>query len=253
MRQEPWLVIGPLDPPPHPPTRHGSSTHRRSELIARLNQLANRLQHFQQRHGTQLSRADREWLYHAQQQVAFDLVELSQGNDTLGVAPEDHELPQEVELIEELTGPIVQLAQAVTQMVQTMRLPRQKPRQRGRAANAAQVPHSPSGTDGAVVYALLIVLGRQEQLGALEKAADGGELRPTNRHDEPMADRGTGPTDDQTDHHRKGTARPLLPRHEMHVRPPQAAPSIQVRRYHEMKIEEQLEILGRLRHRIEGT
>ena len=40
MRQEPWLVSGPMDPLPHPLLPPGSGTHRLSELIARLEQLA---------------------------------------------------------------------------------------------------------------------------------------------------------------------------------------------------------------------
>jgi hypothetical protein len=77
MRQESWLVIGPMDPQPHPTTRSESSYHQLPELIARLERLAQRLQHFQQRYRTQLSRTDQEWLYHTQQQVAFDLAKLA--------------------------------------------------------------------------------------------------------------------------------------------------------------------------------
>jgi hypothetical protein len=253
MRQEPWLVIGPLGPLPHPPTRSGSSTLRLSELIARLTQLAQRLQHFQHRYGTHLSHADREWLYHAQQQVAFDLAEISQFNDTRAVAPKAPEPLQEVELFEQLARPIVQLAQAITQMVQTMPLPRQEPRRGGRAANTAEVPCSPTGADGDAVYGLLLVLGRHEQQGVQEEAADADVLGPKNGYGEPLADPGANPTDDQTHHHRKGASRPSLPQHEVGVPPSHAAPGIRIRRYHEMKMEERLEILGRLRRRIEGS
>jgi hypothetical protein len=133
MRQEPWLVIGPMDPLPHPPLPPGSGTHRLSELIARLEQLLQRLQHFQHRYGTQLSHADQEWLYQAQQQVAFDLAALAQIEYTRGVAPEaPHPLP-EVEPLEPWARPIVQLAQALTQMAQTLPVPRQETRRRGQA------------------------------------------------------------------------------------------------------------------------
>jgi hypothetical protein len=91
-----------MDPRRHPPTRSGSSTPRFSELLARTEQLAQRLQHFQHRYGTQLSHADQGWLYHAQQQVAFYLAELSQLDDTRGVAPEDQGTLQEVEGLEPL-------------------------------------------------------------------------------------------------------------------------------------------------------
>jgi hypothetical protein len=78
MRQELRLVIGPIDPLPHTPILQGWGTYRLSELIVRLAQLAQRLRYFQHRYATQLSYADQEWLYEAQQRVAFDLAALIQ-------------------------------------------------------------------------------------------------------------------------------------------------------------------------------
>jgi hypothetical protein len=88
MRQKPSLMIGPMDPPPHHATRSGAICHQLPELIARLEQLARRLQHFQHRYQTQLSRTEQEWLDHTQQQVAFDLARLSNLDDMGGVVPE---------------------------------------------------------------------------------------------------------------------------------------------------------------------
>ena len=113
MRHEPWLVIGPIPQPPRPSTSSRTSCHQLPELIARMNQLAERLQHFQQCYRTQLSRTDREWLYHTQQQVAFDLAQLTHLADTGGVAPNAPKPPehlQQVEPIEQLAKHIVRPA-----------------------------------------------------------------------------------------------------------------------------------------------
>jgi hypothetical protein len=234
MRQKPSLVIGPMDPLPHPLLPPGSGTHRLSELIARLEQLAQRLQHFQHRSGTQLSHADQEWLYQAQQQVAFDLAALAQIEYTRAVAPEASDPLPEVEPLELWARSIIQLAQALTQMAQTLPVPRQETRRRGRATRAGQVLRSTSRSDGAAVYALLLVLGGQAPLDTQAEAR-------------------AGTTDDQTHHHRKGTSRPFVPAYEAHLRPPHADPGIRVGRDHAMTLEEQLERVGRLRRRIEGS
>jgi hypothetical protein len=234
MRQKPSLVIGPMDPLPHPLLPPGSGTHRLSELIARLEQLAQRLQHFQHRYGTQLSHADQEWLYQAQQQVAFDLAALAQIEYTRAVAPEAPDPLPEVEPLELWARSIIQLAQALTQMAQTLPVLRQETRRRGRATRAGQVLRSTARSDGAAVYALLLVLGSQAPLDAQAEAR-------------------AGTTDDQTHHHRKGTSRPFVPAHEARLRPPHADPGIRVGSDHAMTLEEQLERLGRLRHRIEGS
>lgn len=220
MRQEPWLVIGPMDPLPHPLLPPGSGTHRLSELIARLEQLAQRLQHFQHRYGTQLSHADQGWLYQAQQQVAFDLAALAQLEYTRGVAPEAPDPLPEVEPLEPWVRPIVQLVQALTQMAQTLPVPRQKTRRRDRATRAGQVLRSAARSDGAAVYALLLVLGRQAPPDAQAEAADDTARGPTHGHRRPLAHHGAGTTDDQTHHHRKGTSRPFVPPHEARLRPP---------------------------------
>jgi hypothetical protein len=253
MRQKPSLVIGPMDPLPHPLLPPGSGTHRLSELIARLEQLAQRLQNFQHRYGTQLSHADQEWLYQAQQQVAFDLAALAQIEYTRAVAPEAPDPLPEVEPLELWARSIIQLAQALTQMAQTLPVPRQETRRRGRATRAGQVLRSTARSDGAAVYALLLVLGSQAPLDAQAEARAGTARGPTHGHRRPLAHHGAGTTDDQTHHHRKGTSRPFVPAYEAHLRPPHADPGIRVGRDHAMTLEEQLERVGRLRRRIEGS
>jgi hypothetical protein len=225
-----------MDPLPHSRLPAGSGTHRLSELIARLEQLAQRLQHFQHRFGAQLSHADQGWLYQAQQQVAFDLAALAQLEYTHGVAPEAPDPLLEVEPLEPWARPIVQLAQALTQMAQTLPVPRQKRRRRGRATRAGQVLRSAARSDGAAVYALLLVLGRQSPPDAQAEAADDTVRGPTHGHRRPLAHHGADTTDDRTRHHRKGTSRPFVPAHEARLRP-HVDLDIQVCRAHEMTIE----------------
>ena len=256
MRQEPPLLIGPMDPPPHPITRSGSSCHQLPELMARLEQLARRLQHFQHRYRMQLSRTDQEWLYHTQQQVAFDLARLSNLDDMGGVAPEATEPSeplQELEPTEQLVRQIVSLVQNTTQMIQTVLLPHQKTGKQGLDVTSGRIPHSASSSDGATVDAILIVLGKHNQLEAHEEATDSAASGPSNGHCQPLADRGADTTDVHIHHHLKDTSMPFLPHHEASVGPHHADRNIPVRRYHEMKLDEQIEILGRLRRRLEGS
>ena len=129
MRQASRLVIGPIPQPRHPTTASRASCHQLPELIARLNQLVERLQHFQQRYRTQLSRTDQKWLYHSLQQVAFDLAKLTHLADMGGVAPDapkPAEPLQRVEPGEQLVKQITLLAQNTTAMVQTALLPQQR-------------------------------------------------------------------------------------------------------------------------------
>jgi hypothetical protein len=253
MRPEPWLVIGPMAPRRHPPIRSGSSTPRLSELMARMEQLAQRLQRFQHRYGTQLSHADQGWLYQAQQQVAFYLAELSQLDDTRGVTPEDQGALQEVKGLEPLARQIAQLAEVTAQLVQTMPLPHQEIRQRGRAAAGGRVRHSTSKGHGAAVHAIVILLGRNEQQEAHEEAENGAAGDPTNGLRGPLADHGAGTPEGQTGHNPEGPSTPFVPQHEPHLRTYHTNPGTRARRYHEMSLEEQLEILGRLRRRIERS
>ena len=253
MRPEPWLVIGPMAPRRHPTIRSGSSTSRLSELIARMEQLAQRLQHFQHRYGTQLSHADRGWLYHAQQQVAFYLAELSQLDDMPGVAPEDQGTLQKVEGLEPLAKQIVQLAEVTAQLVQSIPLPHQEIRQRGRAAAKGRVRRSASKSHGAAVHAIVIVLGRNEQQNAREEDEDGVASDPTNGHRKLLANHGAGTTETQIGHDLEGPSTPFVPQHEPRMRTHHTNPGPRARRYHEMSLEEQLEILGRLRRRIERS
>ena len=81
MHHEPWLVMSPVSRPPHSTDGPSASCHQLSELISRMNQMVERLQHFQRRYRTQLSRTDQEWLYHTQQQIAFDLARLALGHE----------------------------------------------------------------------------------------------------------------------------------------------------------------------------
>ena len=127
MRPEPWLLLGPLDPPRHPPIGPRDSTHHLSDLIARMERIAQRLQHFQHRYRTQLSQADQGWLHQAQQQVAFYLAALSQLEDRRAVAPEVQASLQAAVALEPVTGQLLQLRQI-------MPVTRQKTGRRGRAA-----------------------------------------------------------------------------------------------------------------------
>jgi hypothetical protein len=256
MRQEPSLLIGPMDLPPHPITRPGSCCHQLPELITRLLQLARRLQHFQQRYWTQLSRTDQAWLYHTQQRVAFDLARLSNLDDMGGVAPEASEPSeslQELEPTEQLVRQISSLVQNTTQMIQTMLLPRQKAGKQGLDVTSGRSPHPASSSDGATVDAILIVLGNHNQLEAHEEATDGAANGPSDGHRQPLVDRGADITDVHLHHHQKDTSLPFLPQHEASVDPHHADRNISVRRYHEMELDEQIEILGRLRCRLEGS
>lgn len=127
MRPELRLLMAPLDPRRHPPFRSDASAHQLSELIARLERLAQRLQHFQHRYCTQLSQADQGWLYQAQQQVAFYLAALSQFEDRRAAAPEARAPLQTAVVVEPLTGQLLQPGQI-------MPVPRQGTGGRGRAA-----------------------------------------------------------------------------------------------------------------------
>lgn len=253
MRPEPWLLIGPQDPLRQPSIRPGASAHRLSGLIARMERMAQRLQNFQQRYGTQLSHADQRWLYQAQQQVAFYRAALAPLDDLRGVAPEAPEPLQEGGLLEQLAKQVVQIAQATLQTAQILPVPSQKPQRRGRAAGGGRTPYSVSKSNSAAVYGILIVLERNEKQEAQEEASDDAASGATNSPRGPSADHGAGITDGQTRHDPADPSMPFVPQHEPRVRPDHPNQGVWARRYHEMNLEEQLEILGRLRRRIERS
>jgi hypothetical protein len=256
MRQEPSPVIGPTDPPPHPTTRSGPMCHQLPELIARLEQLARRLQHFQHRYQTQLSRTEQVWLDHTQQQVAFDLARLSNLDGMSGVVPEatePSEPHQEVEAMEQLVRQIVNLVQNTAQIIQTKLLPHQKTGKRGLDATDERSPNYASSRDGATVDAILIVLGNHPPVEAHEETSHSAASARSNGRRRPVADHGADATDAPIQHHRKAPSRPFSPQHEASIRPGHANRNIPARRYHEMKADEQIEILGRLRRRLEGS
>jgi hypothetical protein len=253
MRPEPWLLIGPQDPPRQPPMRPRASAHRLSELIARMERMAQRLQNFQQRYGTQLSHPDQRWLYQAQQQVEFYRAALAPLDDLRGVAPAASEPLQQGGLLEQLAKQVVQLAQATAQTAQILPVPSQKPQRRGRAAGGGRTPYSVSKSDNAAVYAILIVLGRNEKQESQEEASYDAASGATNGRRGASADHGAGITDGQTRHDPADPSMPFVAQHEPRLRTDHPDPGIRARRYHEMNLEEQLEILGRLRRRIERS
>jgi hypothetical protein len=87
MRPELWPLMEPMDPQHRPSPRADASPHL-AELIVRVEQVAQRLQHFQHRFRTQLRQADQGWLHHAPEQVAFYRAELSQLDDRRAAVPE---------------------------------------------------------------------------------------------------------------------------------------------------------------------
>jgi hypothetical protein len=218
-----------------------------------MEQMAQRLQHFQQRHGAQLSHADQRWLYQAQQQVAFYRAALASLDNPRDVAPDASKPLQEGELLEQLARLLAQLAQATVQTAQTLPLASQKPRRRGRAAGGGRISRSVSRNDGPAVCAILIVLEGNESQETQGEAADDAASRLTNGQRGPSADHGAGITDGQSCRDTEGPSMPFVPQHEPLLRTHHADPGIRVRRYHEMSLEERLEILGRLRRRIEQS
>ena len=134
--------------------------------------------------------------------------------------------------------------------MQTMPLPHQEIRQRGRAAAGGRVCRSTSKSHGAAVHAIVIVLGRNEQQEAHEEAEDDAASDPTNGPRGPLADYGAGTTEGQTGHDPEGHSTPFVPEHEPRMRTHHTNPGTRARRYHEMSLDEELETLGRLRRRI---
>jgi hypothetical protein len=166
MRPELRPLMEPMDPQRHLPPRADTSPHRLSELIVRVEQVAQRLQHFQHRFRTQLSQVDQGWLHQAQEQVAFYLAELSQLDDRCAVVLEAPAPLQEVASLERLARQLLQLAQAAAPMAQTRPVPRQETQRRGRAAAGERTPRSASRTPGIAVHAILIVLGEARDTGS---------------------------------------------------------------------------------------
>jgi hypothetical protein len=134
-----------------------------------------------------------------------------------------------------------------------MPLPHQEIRQRGRAAAGRRVRRSTSKSHGVAVHAIVIVLGRNEQQETHEEAEDGAASDPTNGRRKPLANHGAGTTEGQTGHNSEGPSTSFVPQHEPRMRTHHANPDTRARRYHDMSLEEQLEILGRLRRRIERS
>jgi hypothetical protein len=152
MHQKPWLVMSPVSQPTASTDNPRASSHQLSELISRMNQVVERLQHFQQRYQTQLSHTDQEWLHHTQQQIAFDLARLIDLASTGGVIPDAMEPPlssQKAEPIARLMKQIVRLAQNTTEMVQTTLSPQQKAEMQGLDPTGGRILQSAASGDGA--------------------------------------------------------------------------------------------------------
>jgi hypothetical protein len=243
-------LLEPMDPRRHPPLRADARSHRLSELIVRVEQVAQRLQRFQHRYRTPLSHADQGWLHQAQQQVAFYLAALSRLEGRRAVAPGAPAPFREVAALEPLAGQLLQLAQATAPMAQIRPVPRQETRRRGRAAAGGRARRSASRSPGVVVHAILIVLARHATQAAHEEAADGAASGPANAQRGSSADPGAGTPAGQTRHDAEGSARRFVPLYEACVRPHHADPGIGVRRSDKMPVEKPLELLRRLRRRI---
>jgi hypothetical protein len=155
--------------------------------------------------------------------------------------------------MEQLVRQIANLVQNTAQLIQTKLLPHQKTGKLGLDATNERSPNYASSRDGATVDAILIVLGNHPPLEAHEEASDSAASGRSNGHRQPLADPEADATDVHIHHHRKDTSMPFLPQHEASIRPRHANRNIPARRYHEMKPDEQIEILGRLRHRLEGS
>ena len=152
MHQKPWLVMSPVSQPTASTDNPRASSHQLSELISRMNQVVERLQHFQQRYQTQLSRTDQEWLHHTQQQIAFDLARLIHLASTGGVIPDATEPPissRKAEPITQLVKQIVRLAQNTTEMVQTTLSPQQKAEMQDLDPTGGRILQSAASGDGA--------------------------------------------------------------------------------------------------------
>jgi hypothetical protein len=166
MRPELRPLMAPMDPQRHLPPRADASPHQLSELIVRVEQVAQRLQHFQHRYQTQLSQVDQGWLHQAQAQVAFYLAELSQLDDRRAVVPEAPAPVQEVVSLERLARQLLHLAQTTAPRAQTRPVPRQETRRRGLAAAGERAPRSASRSPGIAVHAILIVLAEARDTGS---------------------------------------------------------------------------------------
>jgi hypothetical protein len=172
--------MAPMDPQCHLPPRADASPHQLSELIGRVEQVAQRLQHFQHRYQTQLSQADQRWLHQTQEQVAFYLAELSQLDGKRAVVPEAPASLQEGVSLERLARHLLQLAQTTAPMAQTRPMPRQETRRRGLAAAGERAPRSASRNPGIAVHAILIVLAEARDTGSPQ----GGRRRRRERSGE---------------------------------------------------------------------
>ena len=152
--------------------------------------------------------------------------------------------------MEQLLRQITSLVQNTTQMIQTVH---QKTAEQGLDVTSVRIPHAARSNDDAPVDAILIVLGKHNQLEAHEDATDNAVSDASNGHHQPLAEHGADTSDGDMHHHLKDLSMSFLPPQEPSVAPHHADRTIPVRRYHEMKLEEQIEILGRLRRRLEGS
>jgi hypothetical protein len=243
MRPELRLLMEPMDPQRHPLPRSDASPHQLSELIVRLEQVGQRLQHFQHRYRTQVSQVDQGWLHQAQEQVAFYLAQLSQLDDRRAVVPEAPAPLQEVVSLE-------LLAQQLLQLAQTPLVPRQETRRKGRGAAGGRAHRAPSRSPSVAVYAILIVLGRHATQAAHEQASDGAASGLANDQCGSSADPGAGQPAGQMRHDSEGSAMRFVPLYESRARTHPAEPGPRARRDHETSFEAQLELLRRLRRRI---
>jgi hypothetical protein len=158
---------------------------------------------------------------------------------------------QEGEPIEQLVRQIVRLAQNTTQRVQTALLPHQEAGMQGLDGTSGRILHSTSSSDGAKVDAILIVVGKHDQLEAHEEASGCAARGPSNSDGGPLADHGADITDVHIHHHLNDTSMPSLPQHEPSVLPHHTDPDIRVLRDHETELDEQIEVLVGLRRRVE--
>jgi hypothetical protein len=250
MRPELRPLMEPMDPQRHPRPRSDASPHQLSELIVRLEQVAQRLRHFQHRYRTQLSQADQGWLHQAQEQVAFYLAELSQLDDRRAVVPEAPAPLQEVVSLELLAQQLLQLAQAAAPMAQTPPVPRQETRRKGQGAAGGRASHPPSRSPSVAACAILIVLGRHATQAADEEASDGAASGLANDQCGSSADPGAGTPAGQMGHDLEGSAVRFVPPYKSRARTHPAELGPRARRDHETGFKAQLELLRRLRRRI---
>jgi hypothetical protein len=221
-----------------------------------MHQLIERLQHFQRRYRTQLSRSDQEWLHHTQQQIAFDLARLAHLADSSSVAPDATEpplSPRKVEPIAQLMEQIVRLAQNTTEMVQTALSPQQKAGTQDLDATGARPPQPATGGDGATVDAILILLGKNDRVEPDQEALDGTARDPSTAHSGPLADPRGDATVVHTYHRPNEASMSPSPQDPAFGLPHDADAASPVLRAQKMVLEEQIKALRRLRPKGAGS